>query len=179
MLFVCRWRRIAWIVLVNLDQLSEIETPILTIVASPPRVTSIADERPVIGKGCAVTLCQTDIRVCSLMKTRAWRACVLPILLPLVCIGLHQPATAQTSGTPIPLGIAPFTTEQVVANLVGRNLERAQVVRLVGDDRELYDDAVVRLVNPLDPGEARLGAGFARGRQPIRWRRRGRRRSRW
>jgi hypothetical protein len=91
-------------------------------------VTSIADERPVIGKGCAVTLCQTDIRVCSLMKTRAWRACVLPILLPLVCIGLHQPATAQTSGTPIPLGIAPFTTEQVVANLVGRNLERAQAL---------------------------------------------------
>ena len=90
-------------------------------------MTSIADERPAIGKGCAVTLRQTDIRVCSSIKTRVWLPCVLNILLPLVCIGLHQPACAQM-GTPILPGLAPFTTEQVVANLVGRNLERARAL---------------------------------------------------
>jgi hypothetical protein len=89
---------------------------------------SIADERLVIAKGCALTLRQTDIRSCSLIKTRGWLPCILPILLPLFCIGVQQPACAQATGTPVSAGIAPFTTQQVVANLVGRNLERAQAL---------------------------------------------------
>ena len=74
-----------------------------------------------------MTLRQTDIRVRSSIKTGVWLPCVLNILLLLVCIGLHQPACAQM-GTPILPGLAPFTTEQVVANLVGRNLERARAL---------------------------------------------------
>ena len=50
------------------------------------------------------------------------------ILLPLVCIGLQQPAGAQTIATPVSAGVAPFTMQQVVENLVERNLERLQAL---------------------------------------------------
>jgi hypothetical protein len=47
----------------------------------------------------------------------------------LVVWELQQVAYAQNTGTPASLVNAPFTTEQVIENLVGRNLERAQALR--------------------------------------------------
>jgi hypothetical protein len=46
----------------------------------------------------------------------------------LMCIGLWQPATAQLSNTPAIEPRAALTAEQVVNNLVRRNLERAQAL---------------------------------------------------
>ena len=41
---------------------------------------------------------------------------------------LQQFACAQNTGAPVSVANAPFTTQQVVENLVGRNLERAQAL---------------------------------------------------
>lgn len=76
-------------------------------------------------------LCKVDIRVSSSKK--AWMLLfavllILPLLL-CVCMRLDQPAHAQNAGTHISAGTAPLTTQQVVKNLVGRNLERAQALR--------------------------------------------------
>jgi hypothetical protein len=46
----------------------------------------------------------------------------------LVVWGLQQSACAQNTGAPASVANAPFTTQQVVENLVGRNLERAQAL---------------------------------------------------
>lgn len=50
------------------------------------------------------------------------------LVLPL-CLGLRQPLSAQQSDTaPLPK-LAPFSTEEVVENLVRMNSERAQTLR--------------------------------------------------
>lgn len=49
----------------------------------------------------------------------------VPILM---CIGVWQPATAQMSNTPAIEPRAALTAEQVVNNLVQRNLERARAL---------------------------------------------------
>jgi len=73
-------------------------------------------------------LCETYVRVCSSTKTRLpLRSCVL-ILLLLICAGTWQLACAQQLGTLASVANAPLSTEQIVKNLVGMNLERAQAL---------------------------------------------------
>jgi hypothetical protein len=50
------------------------------------------------------------------------------MVLLLVVWGLQPSACAQNTGAPFSVANAPFTTQQVVENLVGRNLERAQAL---------------------------------------------------
>jgi hypothetical protein len=74
-----------------------------------------------------MTLCNALIRVCPSTKTRT----LLPVLLvlPLLfCIELQRPAGAQNTGPLVSIANAPFTTQQVVQNLVKRNLERARAL---------------------------------------------------
>jgi hypothetical protein len=52
----------------------------------------------------------------------------LLILLLLICIGPWQPACAQQPSTFASVANAPLSTEQIVKNLVGMNLERAQAL---------------------------------------------------
>jgi hypothetical protein len=73
--------------------------------------------------------CKVNIRVCSSKKAWMLLFTVLLFLPLLLCIELDQPAHAQNTGTPVSAGNVPLTTQQVVRNLVGRNLERAQALR--------------------------------------------------
>ncbi len=73
-------------------------------------------------------LCETDVRVCSSTKTwLPFRSCLL-ILLLLTCIGPWLPVCAQQTSTIALVANAPLSTEQIVKNLVGMNLERAQAL---------------------------------------------------
>ena len=69
-----------------------------------------------------------DIRVCPSIKNWLPVRTVLLILLLLFCIGLQQSANAQQPGMSVPVANAPLTTDQVVANLVRMNLERAHAL---------------------------------------------------
>jgi hypothetical protein len=76
--------------------------------------------------------------VCSSVffnKTRLpFRSCLL--ILPLqICIGPWQPACAQQPGTFASVANAPLSTEQIVKNLVGMNLERAQALHAYNGTR--------------------------------------------
>jgi hypothetical protein len=71
---------------------------------------------------------ETDIRVTSLVNTRRPARTVLLILLFLFCIGLRRPASAQQPGRSVSVANAPLSLEQVVANLVRMNIERAQAL---------------------------------------------------
>src|SRR5258708_359992 len=85
-------------------------------------MTSRSDE------GGVMKLYEAYVRVCSSTKRRLpFRSCLL-ILLLLVCTGPWQPACAQQPGTFASITNAPLGTEQIVKNLVGMNLERAQAL---------------------------------------------------
>src|ERR1700761_2521355 len=71
---------------------------------------------------------ETDIRVSSFINTRSPVRSLLLILLLLLCIRLQPPASAQQQGMSVPVANAPLRIEQVVANLVRMNLERAQAL---------------------------------------------------
>jgi hypothetical protein len=73
-------------------------------------------------------LCETDIRVSSVINTRLPGRTVLLILLLLFCIGIRRPASAQQPGMPVSIANAPLSMEQVVANLVRMNIERSQAL---------------------------------------------------
>ncbi len=73
-------------------------------------------------------LYETGIRPCSSIKLRAVFASVFLILLVQFWVGLPQRASAQQSCASVPLVNAPFGGEQIVENLVGMNLERAQAL---------------------------------------------------
>lgn len=81
-----------------------------------------------LGEGGAMKLCETVIRVCSSTKARVPFPSVLLILLLPFCTGLQQPASAQQPGASVPVANAPLNIEQVVANLVGMNFERAEAL---------------------------------------------------
>jgi hypothetical protein len=74
-----------------------------------------------------MTLCKAPIRVCPSTKTRTLLS-VLLVLPLLFCIELQRPADAQNKGPLVSIANAPFTTQQVVQNLVKRNLERARAL---------------------------------------------------
>jgi hypothetical protein len=59
------------------------------------------------------------------------------MVLLLVVWGLQPSACAQNAGAPASVANAPFTTQQVVENLVGRNLERAQAL-LADEGTRIY-----------------------------------------
>ena len=71
---------------------------------------------------------EIDIRVSSFIDTRSPVRSLLLILLLLLCIRLQPPASAQQQGMSVPVANAPLSIEQVVANLVRMNLERAQAL---------------------------------------------------
>jgi hypothetical protein len=73
-------------------------------------------------------LCEIDIRVCSSIQAQLPFSSVLLILLFPFCTGLQQPASAQQPSASVPVANAPLNVEQVVANLVGMNLERAEAL---------------------------------------------------
>ncbi len=73
-------------------------------------------------------LYETDIRVSSSINTRLPGRTVVLIPLLLFCIGLQWPASAQRPGISVPVANAPLSIEQVVANLVRMNIERAQAL---------------------------------------------------
>ena len=62
------------------------------------------------------------------MTTRLPFRSLLLIPTLLFCIGLRQSANAQQRATLAPVANAPLRTEQIVENLVKRNLERAQAL---------------------------------------------------
>jgi hypothetical protein len=72
-------------------------------------------------------LCQTNIRVWSSIKARVLSPSIVLILV-LFCMELQQPASAQQPGASVPVANAPLNVEQVVANLVGMNLERTEAL---------------------------------------------------
>jgi hypothetical protein len=74
-----------------------------------------------------MTPCKALIRVCPSTKTRTLLF-VLLVLPLLFCIELQLPAGAQNTGPLVSIANAPFTTQQVVQNLVKRNLERARAL---------------------------------------------------
>jgi hypothetical protein len=78
-------------------------------------------------EGGVMKLCETYVRVCSSTKNRLPLRCCLLKLLLLICAGTWQPAGAQQPGT-ASVANAPLSTEQIVKNLVGMNLERAQAL---------------------------------------------------
>ena len=71
---------------------------------------------------------EIDIRVSSFIDTRSPVRSLLLILLLLLCIRLQPPASAQQQGMSVPVANAPLSIEQVVANLVRMNIERAQAL---------------------------------------------------
>ena len=71
---------------------------------------------------------ETGIRVCSSIDPKAPFSPALLILLLLFCIGLRQPVSAQQSCASAPSVNPPLSQEQIVDNLVGMNLERAQAL---------------------------------------------------
>jgi hypothetical protein len=73
-------------------------------------------------------LCKADNRICSSTKPPTSLSPVLLILLALFCTELRQSAHAQTTDTPVLVANIPLTTQQVVENLVRRNLDRAQAL---------------------------------------------------
>jgi hypothetical protein len=75
-----------------------------------------------------MTLCKGFIRVCSSRKTLTLLPSVFLILPLLFSIELQPRASGQNTGTPVSVANAPFTTQQVVQDLIGRNLERAQAL---------------------------------------------------
>lgn len=77
---------------------------------------------------CAMKLHETSIRVCFPIKPQASFPPALLILLALFWIGLPQRATAQRLGACVPVVNPPLSEEQIVNNLIGMNLERAQAL---------------------------------------------------
>ena len=73
-------------------------------------------------------LYETDIRVSFLINARLPGRTALLILLLLFCIGLRRPASAQQLGMSVPIANAPLSREQVVANLVQMNIQRARAL---------------------------------------------------
>jgi len=73
-------------------------------------------------------LYKSNIGSCSPTKLRVPSPSVLLLLLLLFCTELHQPANAQRPGTSTSVSNAPLSIEQVVANLVRMNIERAQAL---------------------------------------------------
>jgi hypothetical protein len=73
-------------------------------------------------------LYKTDIRVSFLINARLPGRTALLILLLLFCIGLRRPASAQQPGMSVPIANAPLSREQVVANLVQMNIQRARAL---------------------------------------------------
>ena len=66
------------------------------------------------------------VRSSILKRVLAPRVCLL--LLLLISGEMLQPADAQIPANPVSLGVAPFTTNQVVNNLIERNLERSRAL---------------------------------------------------
>jgi hypothetical protein len=71
---------------------------------------------------------KTNIRASFSLTTRGSSPSVWLLLVLLFGIGLRQPACAQQPGKFAPVANAPLNTEQVVENLVGMNLKRAQAL---------------------------------------------------
>jgi hypothetical protein len=79
-------------------------------------------------EGGSVKPYKTNIRASSSLTTRGSSPSALLLLVLLFGIGLWQPACAQQPGKFAPAANAPLNTEQVVENLVGMNLKRAQAL---------------------------------------------------
>ena len=73
-------------------------------------------------------LCETYVRVCS--STKTWLPFRFCLLIPLLLtrIGPWLPVCAQQPSTIASIANAPLSTDQIVKNLVGMNLERAQAL---------------------------------------------------
>jgi hypothetical protein len=70
---------------------------------------------------------ETDTRVCYSAEAGIWRSPVLLILQVLLCAATLQSASAQEQGG-VSRKAAPLTTQQVVEELAGMNLRRAQAL---------------------------------------------------
>jgi hypothetical protein len=73
-------------------------------------------------------LYESGIRVCISIEPQASFPPALLILLVLVWIGLPQRASAQRPGACVPAMNPPLSREQIVNNMVGMNVERAQAL---------------------------------------------------
>jgi hypothetical protein len=73
-------------------------------------------------------LCDAAIRTAFPIKLQMRLAPLLVILLFLLCAGPQLMAQTQERGTATSLKSAPLTTQQVVKNLVGMNLQRAHAL---------------------------------------------------
>jgi hypothetical protein len=76
-----------------------------------------------------MSLCKIDTRLGSSRTALTLLSNALLVMPLMLCMGLNQPTRAQNSRTIAQLGNAPFTTPQVVENLVVKNLERAHALR--------------------------------------------------
>lgn len=70
-----------------------------------------------------------ESRTCFPIQVEMRLPPLLAILLLLFCMQARLPAQAQEKNTTVPLKNAPLTTQQVVKNLVGMNLQRAHALR--------------------------------------------------
>ena len=81
----------------------------------------------VFGESSAMKQDETHTRVCYSAEAGIWRSAALLILQVLLCAGTLQSASAQEQGG-VSRRATPLTTQQVVAELVGMNLRRAQAL---------------------------------------------------
>ena len=78
-------------------------------------------------ESCAMKHGKTNTRVCYSAEAGIWRFPILLILQVLVCAATLQSASAQGQGG-VSRSAAPLTTRQVVEELAGMNLKRAQAL---------------------------------------------------
>jgi len=71
---------------------------------------------------------ESGIRVCVSIEPQASFPPALLILLVFFGIGLPQRASAQRLGTCVPVMNPPLSSEQIVDNMIGMNIERAQAL---------------------------------------------------
>jgi hypothetical protein len=97
------------------------------IVASGGAMLSISACAGMLRRG-AMKLHETDTRLPSSIAPRALSLFAFLFVIFLFCTGRWRPASAQQHGMSCPALNAPLSREQVVDNIVGMNLERAQAL---------------------------------------------------
>ena len=122
-----------------------------------------------LDESCVMKLRKTETRL-------LFHSCLLMATL-LICIGSWQPACAQRPDTFASVANAPLTTEQVVKNLVGMNLERAHALHAYHGTRtyrveyrgfpRTYSAEMIVDVNYRSPGRKEFTIQSATGSKVI------------
>jgi hypothetical protein len=122
-----------------------------------------------LDEGSVMKLWKTETRL-------PFHSCLLMLTL-LICIRSWQPAWAQQPGSFASVANAPLTTEQIVKNLVGMNLERAQALHAYHGTRtyrveyrgfpRTYSAEMIVDVNYRSPGTKEFTIQSATGSKMI------------